>query len=49
MFHLRRDQVERADENSNTYWAWIISRAYVIHAMQAVVAGQRSVTGSTRQ
>jgi arylsulfatase len=40
IFHLRRDPFERADENSNTYWDWIISHAYIIYGMQAVVAGQ---------
>jgi arylsulfatase len=40
MFHLRRDPFEHADENSNTYWDWIISHAYIVYAMQAVVAGQ---------
>lgn len=40
IFHLRRDPFERADENSNTYWDWVISHAYIIYAMQAVVAGQ---------
>jgi arylsulfatase A-like enzyme len=40
MFHLRRDPFERADENSNTYWDWIISHAYIIYEMQAVVAQQ---------
>jgi len=40
LFHLRRDPFERADENSNTYWDWLISHAYVIYGMQAVVAGQ---------
>ena len=34
MFHLRRDPFERADENSNTYWDWIISHAYIIYRMQ---------------
>ena len=38
MFHLRRDPFERADENSNTYWDWIISHAYIIYMMQDVVA-----------
>jgi len=28
MFNLRRDPFERADENSNTYWDWVISYAY---------------------
>ena len=29
MFNLRRDPFERADENSNTYWDWVISHAYL--------------------
>jgi arylsulfatase len=40
MFHLRRDPFERADENSNTYWDWVISHAYLIYGMQAIVAQQ---------
>ena len=40
MFNLRRDPFERADENSNTYWDWMISHIYMLYAMQAVVAGQ---------
>jgi arylsulfatase len=40
MFHLRRDPFERADENSNTYWDWLINHAYVIYAMQGIVANQ---------
>ena len=40
MFHLRRDPFERADENSNTYWDWLISHAYIIYGMQALVAQQ---------
>lgn len=27
LFNLRRDPYERADENSNTYWDWYISKA----------------------
>jgi arylsulfatase len=38
IFNLRRDPFERADENSNTYFDWYISHAYIIYAMQAVVA-----------
>ena len=30
MFNLRHDLLERADENSNTYWDWIIDKAYNI-------------------
>ena len=40
MFNLRRDPFERADENSNTYWDWVISHAYIIYGMQALVAQQ---------
>ena len=40
IFNLRRDPFERADENSNTYWDWVISHAYIIYLMQAVVADQ---------
>jgi len=40
MFNLRRDPFERADENSNTYWDWVISHAYIIYGMQAAVAQQ---------
>jgi arylsulfatase len=40
IFNLRRDPFERADESSNTYWDWVISHAYLIYGMQALVAGQ---------
>jgi len=40
IFHLRRDPFEQADENSNTYNDWLISHAYIMYMMQAVVAGQ---------
>jgi arylsulfatase len=40
MFNLRRDPFERADENSNTYWDWVLSHAYLLYGMQAVVAQQ---------
>ena len=33
MFNLRRDPLERADENSNTYWDWVISHAYLLYGM----------------
>ena len=38
MFNLRQDPFERADENSNTYFDWIISHAYIIYEMQGLVA-----------
>jgi len=40
IFNLRQDPFERADESSNTYWDWLISHAYIIYGMQAVVAGE---------
>jgi arylsulfatase A-like enzyme len=38
MFNLRRDPFERADESTNTYYDWMISHAYLIYGMQALVA-----------
>ena len=40
LFHLRRDPFERADENSNTYWDWLLSHTYIMYAMQSVVSKQ---------
>ena len=40
IFNLRRDPFERAYENSNTYWDWILSHAFLIYGMQALVAQQ---------
>src|SRR5882757_7301450 len=40
IFHLRRDPFERADFNSNTYWNWLLSHAFLIYGAQAVVAAQ---------
>ncbi len=40
MFHLRRDPFERADENSNTYYDWLIDHAYLLYGTQALVAQQ---------
>jgi arylsulfatase len=40
IFNLRRDPFERADENSNTYWDWVITHAYLIYGMQGLVAQQ---------
>jgi arylsulfatase len=39
-FHLRRDPFERADENSNTYYDWLISHAYLLYGVQWLVAQQ---------
>ena len=40
VFHLRRDPFERADENSNSYWDWVIDHVFLIYGMQAIVASQ---------
>ncbi len=40
MFHLRQDPFERADDNSNTYWDWLIDHLWVMYKMQAIVAAQ---------
>jgi arylsulfatase len=38
LFNLRRDPYERADITSNTYWDWMIDRAFAVYAAQAIVA-----------
>ncbi|HZP45826.1 MAG TPA: arylsulfatase [Candidatus Binataceae bacterium] len=40
MFNLRRDPFERADENSNTYWDWVLAHVYMMYQMQEIVAEQ---------
>ncbi len=40
IFNLRRDPFERADENSNTYWDFVLSHTYIVYQMQALVAQQ---------
>jgi arylsulfatase len=37
IFNLRTDPFERADVTSNTYWDWLIDRAYLIYAAQFIV------------
>jgi arylsulfatase A-like enzyme len=37
IFNLRTDPFERADVTSNTYWDWMIDRAYMIYASQFIV------------
>ncbi len=36
-FNLRRDPYERADITSNTYYDWMLSRAYILVPAQAYV------------
>ena len=38
IFNLRRDPYERADRTSNTYYDWLIDRAYMLVPAQAFVA-----------
>ena len=38
IFNLRRDPFERSLENSNTYWDWLLDRAFMLVPAQAVVA-----------
>jgi arylsulfatase A-like enzyme len=40
IFNLRRDPFERADENSNTYWDWVIDHAFMLVPAQGLVAQQ---------
>ncbi len=38
MFNLRTDPYERADVTSNTYWDWLMERAYLLVPAQTLVA-----------
>ena len=40
IFHLRRDPFERADENSNTYWDWVLDHVFLLYPAQNIVAQQ---------
>jgi len=40
IFNLRRDPFERADENANGYWNWLLEHVFVIYPMQALAAEQ---------
>jgi len=40
IFNLRRDPFERADENSNTYWDWVIDRVFLLLPAQGYVQQQ---------
>ena len=37
IFNLRRDPFELADQNSNTYWDWVIDRGFLLVPAQAYV------------
>jgi arylsulfatase len=38
IFNLRTDPYERADLTSNTYWDWVLDRAWILVPVQAYVA-----------
>jgi len=40
IFNLRRDPFERADENSNTYWDFVLNHAFILVPVQSLVAEQ---------
>ena len=40
IFNLRRDPFERADENSNSYWDWVLSKVYIGYIAQNVMMRQ---------
>jgi arylsulfatase len=40
IFNLRRDPFERAQYNSNTYYDWMVSHAFMLYQMQALVAAE---------
>lgn len=42
LFNLRTDPYERADITSNTYWDWLLDRAYLVLLAQGYVAGMLS-------
>ncbi len=39
IFNLRTDPYERADITSNTYWDWMIDRAFMLYPMVDIVGG----------
>ena len=40
IFNLRRDPFERADENSNTYWDWVLDVLFVMYPAVALASEQ---------
>ena len=40
IMNLRRDPFERAIDNSNTYWDWMVDHIPQMYEMQAVIAGE---------
>jgi arylsulfatase len=40
IFNLRRDPFERADENSNGYWNWVLEHFYIVPAAAVFITRQ---------
>jgi arylsulfatase len=40
IFNLRQDPFERADENSNGYWNWVVEHVWCLYPAQALAAEQ---------
>ncbi len=40
LFNLRRDPFERADENSNVYWDWVLDHIFAVYPATALTAQQ---------
>jgi arylsulfatase A-like enzyme len=40
IFNLRRDPFERADENSNSYWNWVLEHFYIVPAAAVFITQQ---------
>jgi arylsulfatase len=39
IFNLRTDPFERADTTSNTYWDWVLDRAFMLYPLNDIVGG----------
>jgi arylsulfatase len=46
MFNLRTDPFERVDITSNTYWDWMIDRAFLMVPAQAIMGNFSLRSGS---
>jgi len=44
IFNLRTDPFERADTTSNTYWDWVLDRAFMLYRLNDVVGGRRPLS-----
>jgi hypothetical protein len=49
IFNLRRDPYERAEITSNTYYDWLLDRAYLLVPAQAYVGSSWRPSRSSRR